>query len=534
MKKIVYIVLTLIVAAGCTNDFLDQEIPVKREIDAFYKTPEDIYGALMDDYSALQNDALANARWVFGDVATDDALKGGESAGDGADFEQIAECRPLANNSAVKDLWVQSYSGITKANIILDKIGDVDFSGQEDLKATYRAEALFLRAFNYYYIAMAFGDAPILTSGVTDFIDIDPELLERRPVTDIWGLIEGDLKEAIPHLPLRSRLIEEGQLGRATRAAGQALLAKTYMFQRKYTEAVPVLKEIVENSNYTLLDDYGTLVRPEGEFSTENIFEVNFINQSSGWGDDSEGSTRVVFQLSRDDWGYGFNQPTQDLVDEFEPGDPRLIYTVNWGGDEYEKGVPQGNKQYNPYGYSNRKIFLTASQRPANVFSAGKNEVIFRLADFYLLYAEALVQSSGDPSTALHYLNLVRQRANSTPKIDPERLVQVHTVEDVDLPMRTFTTKGQLLRDIYHERRVELGMEGIRWWDLVRQNRTGVLADYYQKWSVDRDNESKGDLTGKFYEQWVGQIGRPDYPVFPVPQTEIDASQGHLEQTAGY
>ncbi|MFI2743680.1 RagB/SusD family nutrient uptake outer membrane protein [Zhouia sp. PK063] len=534
MKRILYIPLFLTLFVSCTDSFLDQEIPVKQEINAFYKTPNDINGALMDAYSSLQNDALANARWVFGDVATDDALKGGESAGDGADFEQIAECRPLANNSAVTDLWVQSYSGITKTNVILDKIDGIDFSSDNNLKNQYKAEALFIRAFHYYYIAMAFGDAPILTKGITDFSDIDPKLLQRKPVSSIWNLIETDLQEAINYLPLKSQLIEQNQLGRASKTAGKALLAKVYMFQRKYNEAVPILKEIVENSNYQLLSDYGMLVRLEGEFSSENIFEINFINQSSGWGDDSEGSSRVVYQLSRDDWGYGFNQPTQDLVNEFEIGDPRVIYTVNWGGDEYENGVQQGNKQYNPYGYSNRKIFLTATQRPADVFSAGKNEVIFRLADFYLLYAEALVESSGDVNEALYYLNLVRQRANQTAKKDPERVVQVHKVANADLPMRIFTTKEQLLQDIYHERRVELGMEGIRWWDLVRQNRTNVLTNYYKKWAVEKGNEAKGDLTGKFYQQWVAQIGKSDYLVFPVPQTEIDASQGYLEQTIGY
>ncbi|RCH56316.1 hypothetical protein DJ568_00175 [Mucilaginibacter hurinus] len=540
MKKSIYFILAgFLLTAGCSKSFLDQEISAKREVKNFYKTPEHIYSALMDNYSALQNDGLTNARWVFGDIGSDDALKGGESVGDAPEFEQILENRPQATNGTVRDLWVGSYNGIAKANIILSKIDGVPFptddAGQK-LKKRYRAEALFLRAFNYWYIAMAFGDAPLLTNAVIDFADIDPKKLARKPVADIWKLVETDLAEAIPNLPSKAQLSADKQLGRATKGAGQALLAKALMFQRKYNEAVPVLKALIEDAGeYSLLNDYGRIFRSEGEFSTENIFEINFINQASGWGDDCEGSPRVVFQMSRGDWGFGFNQPTQDLADEFEPGDPRIIYTINWPQDEFKAGVPQKNDQFNPYGYSNRKIYTIESERTSDVFCSGKNEIIFRLADMYLLYAEALTQSSSaDYTKAVNYVNLVRTRANQTPKVDPQRAVQQHTVEPVALPMRIFTSKEKLLQDIYHERRVELAMEEIRLWDLIRQNRTSLLAEYYKEWGVTKGFESKGDLKGKFYTQWISQLGKADYPVFPVPQSEIDASQGNLTQTNGY
>ncbi|RVT97320.1 RagB/SusD family nutrient uptake outer membrane protein [Mucilaginibacter limnophilus] len=540
MKKSLYFVIAALLASGgCSKSFLDQENSSKRQVENFYKTPDHIYSALMDNYSALQNDGLTNARWVFGDIGSDDALKGGESVGDAPEFEQILENRPQSTNGTVRDLWVGSYTGIAKANIILSKIDGVPFPTDEagqKLKNQYRAEAQFLRAFNYWYIAMAFGDAPLLTNSVIDFADINPKNLVRKPVADIWKQVETDLNEAIPNLPTRSELASGKQLGRASKGAGQALLAKALMFQRKYDEAVPVLKALVEdNGEYSLVNDYGKLFRLEGEFSTENIFEINFINQASGWGDDCEGSPRVVFQMSRGDWGFGFNQPTQDLVNEFEPGDPRIIYTINWPKDEFKAGVPQKNDQFNPYGYSNRKIYTIESERTSDVFCSGKNETIFRLADMYLLYAEALTQSSAANFTkALFYVNEVRKRANQTPKVDPQRAVQFHTVENVELPMRTFTTKDQLLKDIWHERRVELAMEEIRWWDLVRQGRTNLLKEYYQKWSVAGGFEAKGDLKGKFYTQWIGQLGKTDYLVFPVPQSEIDASQGNLTQTSGY
>lgn len=540
MKNILYLLLSgLLITTSCSEDFLKEDIAVNREIDSFYKTPGEINGALIDAYNVLQREPYANARWAYGDVASTDAIKGGESNGDFADLEQIVEDRPLATNSLVKGLWTSAFSGITKANIIIDKIDKVAEFGTDDasqkLKQRYRAEAQFLRAFNYWYIAMAYGDAPLLTSGITDFSEIDPKLLERKPVEEVWTLVEKDLKEAIPNLATQSELATNNELGRASKGAAQALLAKALMFQRKYDEAVPVLKDLVENGGYSLVSDYGALFRPEGEFSSENIFEVNFITQGSGWGEDCEGSIRYVYQMSRDDWGWGFNQPTQDLANEFETGDPRIIYTLNWPKDQYVAGVEQKNSQNNPYGYHSRKVFQLPAERPASQSCAGQNEVVFRLADMYLLYAEALLQSSAkDVNTALAYVNKVRERANNTPKFDPERVFQYYNVANTELSMRTYTTDEQLLNHIWHERRVELAMEGIRWWDMVRQGRTDLLDEYYQNWGIKKGFAEKGDLTGKFYTQWLNQLGRTEYPVYPVPQSEVDASQGYLKQTQGY
>ncbi len=537
MKKIICICLGMMVASACSDQFLDADIAVNRDIASFYQTPNQINGALIDNYNVLQNEMFALSRFVFGDIASDDALKGGESIGDWGDMEQIAEFRPLATNAFVSNLWTNAYRGITKSNIILQKINDVaNFGGDMALKNRYIAEAKFLRAFNYYYIAMTFGDAPILTEAITDFADIDATKLERKPVAEIWALIESDLIEAIPNLATKGQLTESNELGRATKGAGQALLSYALMFQRKFDEAVPVLQDLVEKGGYSLLSDYGAIFRPEGEFSSENIFEINFIFSNSGWGDDCEGSIRYVYQMSRDDWGWGFNQPTQDLFDAFEPGDPRLVYTINMPNDEYEAGVLQKNSQNNPYGYHSRKAFQLPSERPASASCGGQNEVIFRLADMYLLYAEALVQASTgkDVNKAMTYVNEVRKRANGTPKVDPERVVQAYAVAAVSLPMIAYTSDAQLLQDIWHERRVELGMEQHRWWDLVRQERTDIMEAYYQNWGIQQGYADKGDLKGKFYTDWITKLGKSVYPVFPVPQGEIDASQGNLEQTVGY
>lgn len=531
MKNIV-IILGVLLLSSCSEEFLNADIAVNRPIESFYKTPEEIEGALFDAYNVLQREQYVKPRFIFGDMASDNSLKGGSSIADYADVEEIVEFRPLASNGVVNDLWVNAYASITKANVIIDKITNgTNFENNQNLKEWYLAEAKFLRAFGYWYVVRVFGEAPLLTEGITDYTEIDPKKLVKKPTAEIWALIEQDLTDAIAHLPTKSTLAEKNGLGRATKGAAQAMLANGLMFQNKYNEAVVVLKDLIDSGEYSLLNDFGALWRPEGEFGSENIFEINYLASDSGWGEDCEGSIRNVYQMSRDDWGWGFNQPTQDLVNAFETGDPRIIYTINWPGDEYQEGIPQKNSQNNVYGYSSRKAFLLPTERPGSASCGGQNEVIFRLGDIYLLYAEALVKSGGNSATALSYVNKVRERANTTPKTDPERLVQAYTVSPNVLPMLTYSTDDQLFRDILHERRVELAMEGHRWWDLIRNSDTDYVAEYYQKWGIEKGYADDGDLKGRFYKEWISKVNKP---VWPIPQSEIDASQGNLKQTDGY
>ncbi|MDQ0638457.1 hypothetical protein QF042_002022 [Pedobacter sp. W3I1] len=536
MRKYIYAMLAFVILAISCSKNLDTNVVIRDEISTYFKTPDQINGALIDAYNVLQRENIIGPLYILGDIASDDGLKGGETIGDWADIEQYVENRPMAVNSVGGNFWASCYALISKSNLVIDRIDNVaDFGGNNALKARYRSEALFLRAFGYSYLAMAYGDVPIITAAVIDYKNIDAKLLNRKPVAELWALVEKDLAAAVPGLATAAQLKADSQLGRISKGAAQALLAKAFMFQRKYDAAQPVLKDLIDNGGYSLQSDYGKVFRQEGEFGNENIFEVNFIKQDGGWGESCEGSVRNVQQMSRDDWGWGFNQPTQDLINDYEPGDPRIIYTVNFSKDQYVSGTEQKNSQNNVYGYHSRKAFLLPSERPSSASCAGTNNIIFRLSDIYLLYAEALIQGNPkNPATALFYLNEVRKRANTTPKIDPERVFQFFTVASNLLPMRTYSTDAQLLNDIWHERRVELAMEGQRYWDLIRTKRTSLLKDYYQNWGVSKGFEVKGDLKGKFYTQWISQLGKDDYPTIPIPQSEIDKSQGNLQQTKGY
>ncbi|MEZ2440922.1 RagB/SusD family nutrient uptake outer membrane protein [Chitinophaga sp. RCC_12] len=542
MKRLIYIALPAALLLGsCSKDFIKGDVPAKTDVNQFYSNAKEVNMGLMDAYDAFQEEESQLARFVYGDMASDDALKGGETIGDGPDMEALVECRPLSTNDWSYKLWTQCYKAVTKANILVESIDTkADFKGDETTKNRYRAEAQFLRALGYYYLAMAYGDVPLFTNGVTNYTQVDPKMMIRKPVADVWAQVEKDLKEAIPALYTK-QTIPSSELGRATKGAAQAILAKSLMFQKKYDAAVPVLSDLVKNGGYQLAPTFNSLWRPgTGDFNAENIFEINYTN-TWNWSSDGEGAIRNVYESSRNTWGWGFNQPTQDLANEFEAGDPRIIYTLTYSKDIFQAKTPaeqveEKNSINNVYQYHSYKVMMLQAERDGmTTGGAGMNEKIVRLADMYLLYAEALVRSTAakDVNTAVFYLNEIRKRANNTPKADPVRVKQQFTVAANTLPMRVYTSDVQLLKDIAHERRVELGMEGVRLWDLIRTDNTVALDAYYKKWGAN-GYEARGDLKGKFYGTWISKFAGGKYPTFPIPQKEIDLSQGNLKQTSGY
>jgi hypothetical protein len=320
----------------------------------------------------------------------------------------------------------------------------------------------------------------------------------RAEASVIWALIEKDLTEAIVDLPLRSQY-SLADLGRITQGAARALLAKSYLFQQKYAEALVQTQAVIQSGEYTLVTDYGTIFTRAGENNSESVFEIQYMNASGGnWGKNAgnEGTFTNVFTRPRGQFaGYGFNIPTQDFVDEFSKEgfeDPRLKYTVFRIGDQMgDRGVfTLANAGDVGYLYHPRKYFSNLSEdapfgdpNP----NGGSNDRVIRFSDVLLMDAEAAFKT-GNEAGAKTSLNIVRQRVK---------------VPDVT------ATGEQLLEAIYHERRVELGLEGHRFFDLVRTGRAAAKL---------------GPLG---YKDGINQV-------FPIPNSQIVLSNGVLKQNSGY
>lgn len=215
--------------------------------------------------------------------------------------------------------------------------------------------------------------------------------------------------------------------------------------------------------------------------------------------------------------GTGYDEPTDDLVNEFEKGDPRAIYAISFRGDVYPNGAStytQANGTASVSGRTNRKFFVVPSERTSpTIFDEAKSNHIIRYAEVLLLYAEAL-NENGKTTEALTWLNKVRARARTTPSTDPQRISTAYDLSYTGslLPDVTTTDQAALRNAIWHEQRVELALEGHRREYLIR---TGRLT---QRMAAAKNIAVLGDK----------------YTLLPIPQSEIDLSNGQIKQNDGY
>ncbi len=450
----------VLASTGCTKDFLDRNPYIGSSAGNFYQTAEDAEAATIACYAPLQVEISdgAHFRWYFGDVVSDDSDKGGSGDTDEPDL-----------------------------------LGFGHFLG----------EAQFLRAYWYFNLVTTFGGVPLVTKTLAPSEYAQP----RATADEVWAQIVADLEEAAANLPEKSAY-STSQTGRATRGAANALLAKAHLYQGNWADCRARCEEVVGSGEYFLDPNYGNIFTEAGENGPGSIWEIQYANNSGGNGGAqfwSEGTYTNVFQRARGSFsGYGFNLPTQDFVDEFEvweeqigpnlveKTDARLGYTVyklgdnasDWGElTEDATGMPH---QYYPRKFFNPAAELAPFGDPNP--NGGSNDRIIRLADVLLMHAEAC-QQLGDESTAVASLNMVRSRAS------------------VPLIVEGSVSGPALLDAIWHERRVELGLEGHRFFDLVRQGRAADVLE--------------GFVPGKS-------------ELFPIPTAEITLSNGQLTQNPGY
>lgn len=506
----VYVVFVFLTEASCTKEFLDQK-PVSsiNETD-YYKNVNDLETGLVACYAALNYefyDTFEINDFSLGDIGSDDADCGSLHT-DQPDGYNISYSRQDASNSWAFYAWRVYYAIISRCNLVIDKSPFTTGDTQKIRNIVNQAK--FLRAMSYYHLTTDFGDVPLPVR----FLNPDSLNLKRSPSARVWDQIVSDLKEAT-RLPDQN----SAESGRATSGAAWGLLGKTFLTLKRYEEADRAFSHVVNSNIYFLVPDFGFIFRHEGENCHESIFEIQHMSKIASGG--NIGSATAQIRLPRDPGagGAGFDCPTTDLLNEFEPGDPRIIYTFMFPGDKFPidgTNIYTVENFASPTGFNSRKSWIPWSERIGlNSMDWDINYRYMRYAEVLLLYAESLNENN-KPDSALILVNQVRARARNTPSTDPQRISCAFNLPHPDnlLPDITTTDQNQLREKIWHEQRVELAIEGHRRNMLLR---TGQFKDRMET------AKAYANVTIEPY-QWL----------LPIPLGEIEVSNNVLTQNPGY
>jgi len=591
MKNIIlktgFLFILLLSFPGCEKDWLEVSPKGIINSESFYSTGIEADQAVTAVYGMLNYMQV----WDFailadlGSVASDDAEAGGATPQDVADWQNIDNFTFTPSiTGAIPQPYGILYKMVFLANIALEKLPGIPAKDTTTTEAYINlrlAEVKFLRALGYFYLVQIFGEVPLADHvlGASEYN------MPRSSLRSVFDLMERDLTEAIPILPL----YWAEDIGRATRGAAQGLLAKILVFEssyahyypddnyslvfsgesrfkdltEKWSEALAMAENVIHSGQYELVgidgrkdyqswrgetDGYRFIWTTAGDNSEESVFDIQAGYYGLGWLN-ARGSSMVFWTSAR--WVYspntgnpaetgmwGFNIPSVDLIEEFfqeerqpsdplygfdVPPDPRFNTTIHTdrvpGSND---SIQLGNSNIGSYwaqicytydgNWGNKTRTFQAKYEcsydeflsfGASWQEAPFNNRLLRYADIVLLAAEAAIMA-GDNAKALTYINMVRTRA------------RMCGVEGNTVPADI--TGTVTIEQLQHERRLELAMEGHRFFDLVR-------------WRLAEEKINGSYLDN---QQVTVTFSSPKNDFFPIPEGEVNRSQGALLQYPGW
>lgn len=521
MKKIKYIlsVLFILALAGCSKDFLEVAPIGQLSSDNFLKNDNDVKLAIVGVYNKIQG-TYSSGSWTsllfIKNLPADDVNCAGPNAADQPEYQYLDHFNISSDNTKLASVWTNLYSIINSCNTIINNVG-ANPDATEGMKAMV-GEAKALRAFAYLDLVVMFGGVPLMT--------VNPSLTSefskpRSTPAEVYAQIENDLNDAIAVLPLKSAYSAADKF-RFSKGTAQALLGKTYLYQKKYSEAATVLGLCISSNEYQLETNYPDNWSKTNEFGKESIFEISYTSQENygwgnfPWGGGNESNIEMQLEGPRADGdgsfdfsnlditklnisgGWGFNLPTKKIGDLLYsiPTDKRIAGSVVSEADYFAAGgaYQVGEYPYDYEGYLRLKYACKSSETtdPATgqpELNYGANYRLIRYADVLLMAAEAYNKSNND-AAAKTELKKITDRAG----------IAAHT-----------ETGSALFDQIVIERSKELCFEGTRYWDLVRWDMASAALS------------GKGFVKGK-------------HELFPIPLNEIlsNTKMDENDQNPGY
>lgn len=490
--------IIIIVACNKKLEVTDQNNPTT---ESYFKTAAELQQGVNAIYSSLRSGNLVGREWFF----THD-MRGSETAPGGPQLEApraelLKQPSPSPSNSVMTSVWTGCYQMINRANLVIFQAPNVtDNTASRDVSV---GEAEFLRAWAYFELVSMWGDVPVYTEPISSATDYKA----KSPAADVYTLIISDLNDAASKLPDAA-----ARQGGATKGAANALLGRVEMQNGDYAAAKTALLKVY--GKYSLAPHFSwnfdgdvllgsnQLAGPQHEFEAnpESIFEVSFVDKGDdnfNWGYTGEGATADASIMRSQEYGivWGNVVPSDKILDEFEPDDPRYNYTFYESGDkiltfngtepgtaltEADMNVAQSNHDGDVRKRVYRK-YSVLDWSNDGFHPDGINQRLIRYADVLLMLAECEAET-GTPGDAAKYINEVRARP------------------DVKMPPVTLTSKNQAIAAVMHERAVELAGEEINNIDMLRWRAKG----YYP--SIRPDPKP-------------GQV-----EFFPIPASEVAAN----------
>ena len=466
MKKTYLAILGLVATltlTSCSDDFLEKS--PKNTVDPETEITDDVAVAMANAcYRTLQSSNMYNQRLWTLDIVAGNSIVGAGGGTDGLETIQASNFTTLSDNGMALYMWRSPWVGIGQCNILINGIETTGYE-KGSIKERCLGEALFLRSHYYYVLVRLYGGVPLRLKPFTPGESTD---IARSSVDDVYTQILTDCQRAAEILPAKADYNDD-EKGRAQ---------------------VEQLGYDLSKCSYT--DNFDARINN----GPESIFEVQYSGNTEYdfWGNNPQSSWLSTFMGPRNSdfvaGSYGWNQPTEEFVGQYEDGDLRKDWTILYEGcPDFDGMTYKGS--YSNTGYNVRKFLVPKSVSP-EYNTCAQNFVVWRFADVLLMKAEAL-NEQGKTAEATAPLNTVRRRAG--------------------LPNVAGLSQDEMREKIIHERRIELAFEGHRWFDMIRIDGGNYALNFLHR--IGKTRATKERL------------------LFPIPQTEMDANT-LMTQNPGY
>ena len=538
MKTIIYLLLATfgLLFLSCSDELELTPLTSLNDITMWNSEPNAMLalagcyrGNIPYNTNGMETDWCSYSGVIRLDFASDNAFDGGVGISGLSDMTMLSNGMLVSSNVTIKNYWTQSYSKIARCNTFIENIDKVP--AEQFIIDRMKSEARFIRAIQYFYLSQYFWDVPLVTKTLTKE---EANVLTKSTKAEITQFVSSELAEIAQLLP-RHKDIKSSERGRASRQAALAFLGRTYLGNHDYTNAADAFKQIIDLGDNIIDPNYQTIFFPSNQNSNENIFATQYLEglagnalpqyaypgMASGWHMICPlGSLFEAYEFT-DGTTFSYNSPMYSPEDLGKNRDPRLKYTLLWDQSYFKglkyvchpdsvKSIDQLGAGKNSYtGFALRKFFDESYS--GSLYYYGANTNVIRYAEVLLSYLEAVLEAGQPIDQVLLDATINKVRGRAT----------------VNMPTVTETDPTKLREILRRERRVELALEGLRYWDLLRWNIAHEVlnADFYGAPFPGAKNMRKKDGVADPYSRWYvirRNFRNPDDYRWPIPQSEQD------------